>query len=438
MKKILTLDDFYLYYDRNVRRVMANPVWNYANTGADALTPGEAYYTSVIPGKDGGYYAYLQYNRDNVVPGDSSIAYSEDGLYFEPIPNAGWGGTVFLDEHDTDFPYKGLTNGGLSRAYESADFRSWTQIDGDEPVPGSPMDCLVSGMYNPHSRKYQVTLRRALGDRRISMVESEDLRTWSEPFCVLHSGTPLDAPGTHFYSMPVYYVRSMDIFVGFLWKLHMPYNRISNGPMTTELVYSYDGRIWNRTLHTLMPVNHPVCQADTAPADAPTGLSWLTGMVEREDDLLLYAATGNFEHHNGQLWNRHHMRTVVGKLRKDGFSYLQAGDDVGEAMTVSLKPTGEDTRLFLNYRTRGNGYVQVALCDIWGNAPDGFGFDDGIVPEGDFTKHELTWKGGTWKEFLKEKTWAKLKIRFKNADIFSLAGDFYAVVNTEGLLYERP
>ncbi len=458
MKKILTLDDFYIFHNDNVRRIMMTPEWNYKNEGKDALTPS-GYYGTIMPLKTGGYHASISYCDDDEQRGNGAIMCSHDGLHFEKCQGAvNMGGEGFIDPSDAEYPYKGTQNAGGGYVWHSKDALTWEKITEREMIPGAEMDCLVSCTYNPHTKKYMASLRRNQGDRRISIVESDDMTTWSKPYCALHPGTPLDAPRTHFYSMPLYYSCEMDIFVGLLWKIHMPYGKISNGPMTTELVYSYDGSHWNRTLHTLMPIKHPACQADIAPEAAPTGLAWLTSIIERENDMLLYATVGDLEHRTrtpdggGKLWNRHYMHTVVGKLRKDGFSCYRAGEEEGEAATVAIRPMADDDRLFLNYRTRSDGYVKVALFDIYGNPVDGFGFDDSHTPCGDFTKCELSWKGGTWKDCIQKKmadshhdddtrkvaAWCILKIRFSNADIFSITGDFYAVVNTNGILYDRP
>ncbi len=462
MKKILTLDDFYLLHNENVRRVLCQPRWSRESVFQDPQFPAGARFFSVIPGETGGYDLFYSTFRPDYPIGMQTgahtvaLAHSADEKTFRtekvlgPGGSHGYGVAVYRDE--TAAPenrYKaveadifdrqpdGSVDSGPSYCVASPDGRSWNRISDREVLPKSCLDCQPGIVKNPYTGKYQMTLRRAHGDRRISLVESEDFVTWSEPKCVLHPGTPLDAPGTHFYSMPHFYVKESDIFIGFLWKLHMPYDRVSDGPMTTELVYSYDGTIWNRTLHTLLPVNHPMCQSGTAAEDAPLACGLVMSMVEDGEGMLLYALTSDYEHHRHPEQGQVYYKNPVARLRKDGFACYRAGEAPGEAMTIALRPR-ESAELYLNYRTLPRGSVKAALCDPYGNGISGFGPEDSLLPEGDFTHQPLRWRGGTWAEIAEAHPWIRLKLCFANAEIYSIGGDFYAAVNHSGILYDRP
>ncbi len=461
MKKLLALDDFYLLHDHNLRRVMIAPQWDYTNACPLPDYPAGARFFSVVPSPRGGYDMVLS-TFDPAYPVGMqtgaltiALAHSEDGLTFRPVQKLGPGGehglgvAVFHDPRDAEYPYKaieadifhrqadGESVSGTSYCVGSSDLIHWGRCSEEEIIPNSCLDCQPGVVYNPHAGKYQLTLRRAHGDRRISLIESEDCRCWSSPRCILHPGTPLDEPGTHFYSMPHFYSAHSDVFIGFLWKLHMPYNEVSSGPMTTELVYSYDGTIWNRTLHTLMPVDHPFCQAGSAPAGAPLACAWLMSMIEKEDEVLLYAMAGDYEHQRVPAPGQEFYRTHVARMRPDGFSCYRAGEKEGEALTLWLKPR-EDTRLFLNYKTHMHGQVRAALLGGNGQPIKGFDLDDCLLDEGDFIHQEIRWTGGTWQDCVAEHPWVRLRIRLKNAEFYSVGGDFYAVVNNEGILYDRP
>ena len=84
------------------------------------------------------------------------------------------------------------------------------------------------------------------------LTESRDLKSWTVPRAVVHP-LPNDEPLTHLYSMPEFYYAPGEVFIGLLWKHVMPFDRISDGRVTTEYAYSYDGLVWNRTNAPLFP-----------------------------------------------------------------------------------------------------------------------------------------------------------------------------------------
>ena len=97
----------------------------------------------------------------------------------------------------------------------SPDGIHWRIDPGPTWHPGVRADTGNQILYNPFTERYQVMTRASSVDRRIAMIESADLKTWSDPRVLLHPG-PDDPVGMEFYGMPV--CPYEDIFLGLLWK----------------------------------------------------------------------------------------------------------------------------------------------------------------------------------------------------------------------------
>jgi hypothetical protein len=459
VKKILFFDDFYCYHDSNVKRVYKTPDWDFSNIfGWSHYGLGDM--CAVRAPEKGLYIFHLSVTgeSDGKYIETKRRSYTEDGrTVLETVDTPSSDFTSFYDEHEKDpsHRYKSVHASGNEKhkfidkygdtVYQSSVFTSpdtvkWSAYN-DSVISRGILDCWQSIIYNPISGKYQVAARRGLGDRRICIVESADLITWSEPVCVLHSGaSPVDLPRTHYYSMFQHYSKSSDIFYGLLWKLVMPYEDVCSGPMNTELVYSYDGSHWNHTGLSLMPVDN-IHLNDHAYKGSPLGRGLVFSMHEFENEMLFYGIASDFEHQlvlrhrevPGRIMNRH----ICGGLRKDGLVCYAATDIIGEVRTLNLKMNKPELRL--NFRTQSEGYIRAALCDIYGNELPDFGIDNFEKLTGDECDFALSgWKGGTVADACAKSEWIQLRLELRSAELYSIAGDFYANVNSEGTLYDRP
>ena len=89
-------------------------------------------------------------------------------------------------------------------------------------------------------------------------IDTIDFQTFSGPQNVL-SPDPLDPPLVQFYGMPVFPYEGM--FVGLLWLMYGDPLEIGllkrNGPIDSQLTYSYDGVAFNRTFRAPFIARNP-------------------------------------------------------------------------------------------------------------------------------------------------------------------------------------
>ncbi len=126
---------------------------------------------------------------------------------------------------------------GTRLAY-SNDGKKWKQHK-QNPV-GPYSDAHNSLLYDPVRRRWLIHQRPGVfagwTQRRIAMMESKDLQTWTQPEIVL---IPDEADVPEFYGMPVF--QRGNLFFGLLQVYERPTGRIE-----IELVFSADGRRWER------------------------------------------------------------------------------------------------------------------------------------------------------------------------------------------------
>ena len=137
------------------------------------------------------------------------------------------------------------------------------------------------------------------------------------PSMLRNAAMSIDPPSTHFYGMPTFYYESAGILIGFLWNHHMPYNDIMGGPVTTEYAYSYDGELWNRT--------HTIAMPRREYDEYGGGSLYGSSLIEREEDILVYAVGRIDEHGAGEETIQKGIvggTLLAGRLRKNGFVFV--------------------------------------------------------------------------------------------------------------------
>ncbi len=462
MRKILFFDDFLVNRQHNLVRRFYEPTWMPEHLFFDDELHAGGGTTSVVPAPGGWlmYYAAPFGEGDQMRRG-MAASRSDDGLAWQPVrldpcdypgfPRAVYalpphihldGCAAYYDADDPDSSrrYK-MTEARLERSSddpnkpaESKDSMSYvlSSPDGlhwraDEAHPFHPRhsDGVNSILRNHRTGRWQIHMRRVQGERRVFRVESDDLKTWTQPTLVAHPD-PLDAPMTHFFGMPQF--RYADMFIGFLWTHHTTYAdtraRKPIGVSDTELVYSYDGLVWNRTHRPFMPLL-PLGEY---------GAGSMQGMaiIERENDLLVYAGARLFGLPSPpeRLASSTPVRKLLpGSLRKDGFVSLGTVAGVGDMMTDALCLRGPE--LSLNIRAPFGG-VRVEICDLDSQPLPGYTFAECEPIEGDGIDIRPAWKQhrdlSAAIELLRKSApvprCARIHIQLEHADLFSINGDF--------------
>jgi len=104
-------------------------------------------------------------------------------------------------------------------------------------------------------------------------------------------------------------------------------------------------------------------------------------------------------------------------LRLDGFGSVHADDNVGELITKPLKFSGR--RLLVNFKTRGDGCLQVELLDAAGSPIPGWTIQDNVPLSGDEIEKEVAWKDGSDLGRWSGKP-IRLRLVMKRADLYAL------------------
>lgn len=275
-------------------------------------------------------------------------------------------------------PYLAMTLDRGVRLYLSDDGLRWKE-HAVNPVEPQHSDCHNSLCWDARRRRWLAHIRPPVfafggpgsNKRRIAVMESEDLRTWTRPVTVL---APDEQDPPEFYSMPVF--QRGNLFFGFL----QVYDR-GRESLEIELTYSTDGYRWHR-----LP-GRPL-YLGTGPAGA-----FDSGMVTTADDIVI-DGDRMFTYYGG--WNGDHKSNdregAIGRVEspRDRFIGWHAAADQ-EGFLLTRPCVLEASRLAVNADVQGS--LAVAICDDQGVALPGFGFDDCAAVTGNRVSHPLAWKG---------------------------------------------
>jgi hypothetical protein len=197
------------------------------------------------------------------------------------------------------------------------------------------------------------------------------------------------------------------------------------GPMDTELVYSYDGLTWNRTHRAFLPL---------APrGEYGAGMNAGAFVIAREDDLLVHTGAWLLEHHHWDTPIPDGRPTSVllpGRMRKDGFVSVGSRSAVGEFTTDALHLRSPE--LSLNLRA-GFGEVRVQVADYNCRPLPGYTFEECEPIQGDHLALHPRWKGhpdlAAAQKLATDRGYpakgrVRLQVRLDQAELFSITGDF--------------
>ena len=388
-----------------------------------------------------------------------ALAESQDGLHytpakgtvdgFDPVDNvvfAGYGSsihgaTVLYDPRDPDPARRfkcaaSLDEPGRPMAFApsviafSPDGNHWS-FDGTKNAFHPLWSDAYNGLiWNPVLKCYQVFCRAIGTDRRIATVTSPDLVHWSEPRVIIHPDGE-DAPGTEFYSMPVFYHKG--IFYGYLWILEtddedpVPYKMA--GRLYCELAYSYDGLTWNRTRHNPLPLNDYSGDGYNAFDN-----SIYNTILSREGDRWLTVASLNRYGHGDGLTpfpsgGNHlpmpktstvdNIRRVICEMTPGRFCGLESVGLTGRLRTKNFLLAREGALPSINVACP-YGEIRVQLCGTRNNPIPGFSFDDCVPFRGDTTAWTPQWKERTLDEA--RGRLCNLQVELYDGCIFGISG----------------
>ena len=126
---------------------------------------------------------------------------------------------------------------------------------------------------------------------------------------------------------------------------------------------------------------------------------FMPALVKDDEILIYYSANGTAGMAEGKISQIPRRRDVgLAKLRLDGFISLEAGVSWGQVTTWPIVYTGSALELNVNSKRvlppelQDYG-VRVEILDQYGNAHEGYRFEDCDPIRVDDVRHRVTWKG---------------------------------------------
>ena len=270
---------------------------------------------------------------------------------------------------------------------------------------------------NPHLQcfeQFSQWFLEAIPDRRVAedncpdfnrMIQrrvSADGLAWSVPELVIQADAR-DPWDQQFYHLAVQYHE--DWLIGSLG-----HYRVENAQQTMdlELVFSRDGRHWERSLRGGFIPREP------GGRDAK-GIYPPNAWLDRGDHwLCLYTATArkHNRHADESLPSTCIMAATWPKHRLLG---LQAGRVPGGFLTPVFFPQAREIRVDAAVR----GWLRAELGDAWGRKRVGYHLEDCIPIHGDDQSHILRWRGQDTAGWRHDPV--RLRLEFADAEVYSIA-----------------
>ncbi len=153
-------------------------------------------------------------------------------------------------------------------------------------------DCNILSRYrDPCDGSWRAYVRPRCGPKRrfIGLARSRDFESWSLPEMML-APNDQDCYDTEFYGLATEKVDG--IHIGALWIMH---NNPDYCPIFNELAVSSDGNQFTRVAPGTLLI------PPGAPGAPDEHGNWVTAMIARENDVLLYAGTSTGGHGNNRL-----------------------------------------------------------------------------------------------------------------------------------------
>ncbi|MDF2659572.1 MAG: hypothetical protein K0Q94_2363 [Paenibacillus sp.] len=366
-----------------------------------------------------------------------SYAYSHDGVHFikpelDVVPGTNivldndqrtHGPSVILDyeEKDPDKRFKlamaPYTKGCSIFIYASPDGIHWKPMF-EEAVIQVVSDCHIGFYRDPNSGLYRLSFRTRCPDRRVWIAESTDLANWTKPVLAIEPDQ-LDSCNTQFYGMQMtpygaYTMGIISMYDTYDYKVDPNFGKMA-GTMDIQLAYSRDGFCWHRSMQGKKLIALGAEEEWDSKCIMPS-----SNVIFRPDRMEFYYAGISVDHSGfGLLPYEDIPLECIGlaTLRPDGFTYLRASRDWCELMTRTFAV--ERGELYIN-AAAANGYVRVRVevCDTYGQAIEGFSFDDCVPFNGDNIAAKVEWIGNPDLNKI-ERQVIRIKIRALQAELYS-------------------
>ena len=463
MKKQLFFDDGGLFASENVERKYGKPVLT--ETYNDGVSSSD-HATGYVFRLDNGLYRMLYYARGKDFAGGKLFsAVSDDGLHFKPealfdpardekaypheimsLKDGQEIAFVYEDKYcdDQNERYKllmSMFDGSLSLAdpiYTSPDLINWRQKEG--VVWGGGAEPLASVFYNRHKQTHTIIERPFWGVRYAGYSETKDWQNFTEYQPCLRVDSA-DEPLSEIYGMFAFEYDGMYIGLPHMYRgLKSELNaKFFNGVIDTQLAYSYDGRYWQRSLR------QPFLSGLWEDCEPQYKLLWCFGIQRNTGgDLYLYASASELEH--GPAFHQPGTgKMLIYRLRQDGFISLASRNKAEPSVVATREKIWHGGEPHFNLKAK-NATVAVYTTeeteDVGGNALafsrliEGMGHEDCLPFGGDSTDWSPIYKTGKKVDDLKGKTLV-LELRFLDGEVFSIAGEYTDVYNTQAARYRK-
>jgi hypothetical protein len=409
--------------------------------------------------------------RPSPQPGAHPVGGQNGSNHVHTSPHKAWGGNVLyhpeagdgypykmivLELHESTYDYaletpaywlheqakKVAARGGITKAggrnvfpgrkhsmLVSRDGIDWEfRRDYDWGYPPAIIEEHYQMHFNHHSGQYVVTSRPSWGDRRIYRVLSADCQHWSRPELLLHPDVH-DEGRIELHGSAV--CRYDSYYISLLWISNytssVPTHYSGQGMDHIQLAYSYNGTNFIRGLRQPLIPNRQSGQPDF-------GSIWARGMIVKGDEILIYSDAKDSQvslfrgeekdalKRAGKQKPRRAKKSVIHKLRKDGFTYLESNGYFGEFQTQMF--TLFDGKITIN----ADAKIGAVYYAVDGNVPvavkEKYSLEN-CVPliVDDQIDFQLRWKDAQdLSELVGQQFY--LKFKMKGARFYAIRADF--------------
>ncbi|WP_153918067.1 hypothetical protein [Faecalicatena contorta] len=328
------------------------------------------------------------------------------------------GGPAYYDNMEKDenkrlkllFRFFDVNGVPQERIAYSRDGKVWTteklEYDG-EKLFHSPS----SIFYNKEDEKYYISNWFRLHDRRIVFYGTRDFQNIEDPMFVMQADGEDECIAETYTLIVVPYEH---MYIGLLWMFHGDEGEIKLNPlkgyMDCQLVYSYNGKVFQRLSHT------PFI-ARNKRGEHGGGSVFPTSVIEHKNHIYIYGSGSKGDMFRYQ--DENDAALLRYDLRKDGFVYLLA-EGTGNVCTKALQFYGE--RLCLNV-CAPYGTVKVRMLDESGQVIEGMSYEECTCKKINLVDWTPKWTGGRKLSDLKEQV-VFLEIEITNGELYAIRGDF--------------
>ncbi len=299
--------------------------------------------------------------------------------------------------------------------------RDGVHIDVDDKTSWIPYfsDTTNPAYYDPGTGQFIIYCRPGFVDRRVAIVTSADLRTFSEPIVVIQPDSE-DPVGREFYGMEAVSVGDgMHIGILSIYDTE-PTEKAwpkMQGVSNTYLAYGHNAYNWYRG-------SREPFLARTGAGTPFGGQVYCGPPILFPDNTWNFGVMGSAVEHGvavekdvppewKQTW-----KTYQYRLRLDGFAYLRTRARLGMIQTKAVIPDGGE--MTVNARTAISGHVKVAALDEKTLEPiENFTLDDSVPVKGDELFGKVCWRNRDNLDELKGRP-VIFEVRLKEGELYAL------------------